>query len=131
MNFNERKDLVMKRFPLLTLLAGLIFVLAAAGSAEAQSCFECVQQAGSNPDRPNWYCRGGEDFSACTTASNYDPNTCVSYTTCNNVYACTTDPGNGGDYCSNSSCDSNQRWEINTLEDLQDYMCYHFGSWCW
>jgi len=111
-------------------LVGAVFVLLAAGSAQAQSCFECVQQSGSDPNRPNWYCTGGYDFSACTTASNYDPNTCETYTTCNNVYACTTDPGNGEPYCSNSTCDPNQGWNIDTLQDLMEYFCYHYDTWC-
>jgi hypothetical protein len=119
----------MKRVPLLSLLACALFVLVAAGSAEAQSCFACVQQAGSNPERPNLYCTGGSDFSACTTASNYDPNTCETYTTCNNVYACTTPPSGGGDdYCSNSNCDPNMRWDFHTYKDTYDYMCYTYNS---
>lgn len=118
----------MKHLPLRSILIGAIFVLIA-GSAEAQSCFDCVLESGSNPE--SRYCTGGSDFSACTTHSNYDPNTCQTYTTCANVYACTTDPGTGDGYCSNSTCDPNQGWNINTLQDLQDYMCYHYGTWCW
>jgi hypothetical protein len=117
----------MKRFPLLPILAGAIFALLAAGSAEAQ-CFDCVQEAQSNP--VNWYCTGGNAYSACTTASNYDPNTCETYTSCNNLYACTTDPGDG-DYCSNSNCDPNMPWgNVDDLDDIRDYYCYHYGTWC-
>lgn len=121
----------MKSHSLLPILFGAIFVLLAAGSAEAQSCFDCVLESGSNPE--SRYCTGGSDFAACTTHSNYDPNTCQTYTTCANVYVCTTDSGGGGDdggYCSSSNCNPNIRWEINTLQDLQEFMCYHYGTWC-
>ncbi len=91
----------MKRLPLLSILVGAIFVLVAAGSAEAQSCFECTLESGSNPE--SRYRTDGSEFAACTTHSNYDPNTCQTYTTCANVYACTTDPGNGEPYVSSSS----------------------------
>jgi len=116
----------MKRFPLLSILAGAIFLLVAAGSAEAQ-CFDCVQEANSSP--PDWYCTGGTEFSSCTTGSLYDPNTCESHSTCNNLYSCTVDPG-GGVYCDNSTCDSNQVWDISTLQDIYDYYCYHYGTLC-
>lgn len=121
----------MKRLPLMSLLAGVLFLVIAAGSAEAQ-CFDCVQQSGSNPDRPNLYCRpSGNDFSACTTTYETDPNTCQTYSVCSNVYACTTDPGNGDGFCSNSTCDQNQRWEIHRMMDMYDYNCYHYGTQCY
>ena len=120
----------MQRLPLMFLLAGIILILSVAGSAQAQ-CFDCVQESGSNPAAPNLYCRpGGNDFSACTTGSVTDPVTCVSHTTCNNTYACTTDPGGDGGYCSNSSCDSNQKWEIQTMRDMNDWYCYHYNTTC-
>jgi len=118
----------MKRMFVLSILAGAALLLGV-GSAEAQSCFDCVQQSGSNQNRPSLYCTGGYDFGACTTDTNYDPNTCETYTTCNNVYSCMPwqDPGAT---CTNSTCDPNQRWDINTFDDLYGYTCYHFGTMC-
>jgi hypothetical protein len=107
--------------------AGVLFLAIAAGSAEAQ-CFDCVQESGSDPNRPNLYCRpSGNDFSACTTTWETDPITCKSYSVCSNTYACTTDPGDG-DFCSNSSCDSNQKWEINSMQDMYGWYCYHYAN---
>ena len=118
----------MKRLHLLSIVAAMAFITLAAESAEAQ-CFDCVQQAGSNP--VNMYCQsGGTDFSACTTVTQTDPVTCESSTVCANTYACTTDPG-GGDYCSNSSCDPNMPWgEINNMQDLYTFYCYHYNTMC-
>lgn len=121
----------MKRLPLLSTLAGGVILVGAAGAAEAQSCFDCVQQAGSHPDRPNLYCTGGYDYGSCTTHWHTDPNDCTEYSTCGNIYSCSSeqDPGTS---CTNSSCDPNQNWgEINTYQNIMDYMCYHFGTFCW
>jgi hypothetical protein len=119
----------MKRLPLLSTLAGGAILIGAAGAAEAQSCFECVQQSGSNPDRPNLYCRGGDDYGACTTAYNTDPNTCDTYTTCANVYSCSVDQ-DPDSTCTNSTCDPNQMWDLNSWADIMDYMCYHYTTFC-
>ena len=119
----------MQRLPLLSTLAGGALLLGAAGSAKAQSCFECVQESGSNPDRPNLYCTGGYDYGACTTQWEQDPNTCEYYSACMNVYSCASwqDPDTS---CTNSSCDPNQRWDFYTYYDMYDYMCYHYGTFC-
>ena len=116
----------MKRLPLLSSLAGGAVLIGAAGAAEAQ-CFECVQQSGSNP--VSLYCRGGDDYGSCTTASHYDPNTCMNYTTCANVTSCSVEQDPNSE-CTNSTCDPTQIWDLNSWADIMDYVCYHYATMC-
>src|SRR3954470_22477773 len=118
----------MKRLPVLSTLAGGAILIGAAGAAEAQ-CFDCVQQSGSNPDRPNLYCTGGDEYGACTTVWHTDPNTCTEYSVCANVHSCSVDqdPDSG---CTNSTCDPSQIWDLNSWADIMDYICYHYSTMC-
>jgi hypothetical protein len=119
----------MKLLPLLSTLAGGTILVGAAGAAEAQ-CFDCVQHDSGIPDQPSLYCTSGDEYRSCTTVSNYDPNTCLNYTTCNNIYSCSS-AQDGETNCTNSTCEPNQSWgNFSQYRDVEYYMCYHFGTFC-
>jgi hypothetical protein len=117
---------IMKTLPALTTLATTALLFGAAESAQA--CFMCTGDPFNSHD--SRYCTDGHDFAACTTRDWVDPNTCESYQSCENAYACTEGSGDPDYTCRNSTCDPNQWWNIRSTYDMYDYMCYHYGSFC-
>jgi hypothetical protein len=111
----------MKALTKLSSLAAGVILVGAAGSAHAQSCFNCNQEANVG-NHQSFSCVDGSDFASCYTEEHFDPNTCEYYYSCVTTQ-CMND-------CTSSMCDPNATWDIMSGYDLNNFTCWAYGFAC-